>query len=219
MLPGYADGAWWVQDLAASLPARLLGPGNRRTVADLCAAPGGKTMQLASQGWDVTALDKSAKRMDRLAANLERTGLAAKACIGDVLNWKPDAPFDAVLLDAPCSATGTFRRHPDVLHRIGPQQIAELAELQAAMLDKAAAMVKPGGMLVYATCSLEREEGEQQADAFLARHGNFRKAAIDPALLPAGIAPQDGYIRTLPGMLADAGGLDGFFIAGFVLDA
>lgn len=218
MLPGYADGAWWVQDLAASLPARLLGPGNRRTVADLCAAPGGKTMQLASQGWDVTALDKSAKRMERLAANLERTGLVAKACIGDVLSWEPAAPFDAVLLDAPCSATGTFRRHPDVLHRIGPQQIAELAELQAAMLDKAAAMVKPGGMLVYATCSLEREEGEQQADAFLARYGNFGKAAIDPALLPAGIAPQDGYIRTLPGMLADAGGLDGFFIAGFVLD-
>lgn len=215
MLPGYADGAWWVQDLAASLPARLLGQGNHQEIADLCAAPGGKTMQLASQGWNVTALDKSAKRMERLAANLERTGLTAKSNIGDVLTWEPEAPFDAVLLDAPCTATGTFRRHPDVLHRIGPKQITELVELQAAMLDKAAAMVKPGGMLAYATCSLEPEEGEQQADAFLARHGNFAKAAVDPAMLPEGIAPKDGYIRTLPGLLADKGGLDGFFIACF----
>lgn len=213
MLPGYAEGAWWVQDLAASLPVRLLGQGNRRTALDLCAAPGGKTMQLASQGWDVTALDKSAKRMERLAANLERTGLAAEAVIADVLTWQGKAMFDAVLLDAPCSATGTFRRHPDVLHRIGPAQVAELTELQAAMLDRAALWVKPGGMLVYATCSLEPEEGELQAGAFLARHGDFAKAAIDPAVLPAGLAPKDGTIRTLPGMLADAGGLDGFFIA------
>jgi 16S rRNA (cytosine967-C5)-methyltransferase len=215
MLPGYAEGAWWVQDLAASLPARLLGRGHHSEIADLCAAPGGKTMQLASQGWNVTALDKSAKRMERLQANLERTGLTAKSNIGDVLTWEPEAPFDAVLLDAPCSATGTFRRHPDVLHRIGPKQIAELVELQAAMLDKAAAMVKPGGTLVYATCSLEPEEGELQADAFLARHSHFAKAKIDTALLPEGIAPEDGYVRTLPGMLADKGGLDGFFIACF----
>jgi len=213
MLPGFADGDWWVQDLAASLPARLLGQGNGRSVADLCAAPGGKTMQLASQGWDVTALDKSSKRMERLSANLERTGLTAKSSNNDVLNWQPEAPFDAVLLDAPCSATGTFRRHPDVLHRIGPKQIAELVELQAAMLDKAAEMVKPGGVLIYATCSLEPEEGEQQADAFLSRYGEFTKAAIDPKLLPEGISPKDGYVRTLPGMLADKGGLDGFFIA------
>lgn len=215
MLPGYAEGAWWVQDLAASLPARLLGQGNHREIADLCAAPGGKTMQLASQGWNVTALDKSAKRMERLSANLERTGLTAKSNIGDVLTWEPEAPFDAVLLDAPCTATGTFRRHPDVLHRIGPKQVAELVELQAAMLDKAAVMVKPGGLLVYATCSLEPEEGEEQADAFLARHSHYAKAAADPAMLPEGIAPKDGYIRTLPGLLADKGGLDGFFIACF----
>ncbi|MBK6707487.1 MAG: RsmB/NOP family class I SAM-dependent RNA methyltransferase [Sphingomonadales bacterium] len=215
MLPGYAEGAWWVQDLAASLPARLLGQGNHRDALDLCAAPGGKAMQLASQGWHVTALDKSAKRMERFAANLERTGLQVKSDIGDVLTWQPEAQFDAVLLDAPCSATGTFRRHPDVLHRIGPKQVAELVELQAAMLDRAATMVKPGGRLVYATCSLEPEEGEAQADAFLARHGNYAKADIDTALLPEGIAPKDGTIRTLPGMLADRGGLDGFFIACF----
>ncbi|MCE2829726.1 MAG: RsmB/NOP family class I SAM-dependent RNA methyltransferase, partial [Sphingomonadales bacterium] len=212
-LPGFAEGAWWVQDLAASLPVRLLGQGNHREALDLCAAPGGKTMQLASQGWDVTALDKSAKRMERLSANLERTGFSAKSNIGDLLSWEPGKQFDAVLLDAPCTATGTFRRHPDVLHRIGPRQIAELAELQAAMLDRAASWVKPGGTLVYATCSLEPEEGEAQADGFLARHGDFTKAPIDPALLPSGIDPADGYVRTLPGMLAEQGGLDGFFIA------
>lgn len=212
-LPGFAEGAWWVQDLAASLPVRLLGQGNHREALDLCAAPGGKTMQLASQGWDVTALDKSAKRMERLSANLERTGFSAKSNIGDLLSWEPGKQFDAVLLDAPCTATGTFRRHPDVLHRIGPRQIAELAELQAAMLDRAASWVKPGGMLVYATCSLEPEEGEAQADGFLERHGDFAKAPIDPALLPSGIDPADGYVRTLPGMLAEQGGLDGFFIA------
>jgi 16S rRNA (cytosine967-C5)-methyltransferase len=212
-LPGFAEGAWWVQDLAASLPVRLLGQGNHREALDLCAAPGGKTMQLASQGWDVTALDKSAKRMERLSANLERTGFSAKSNIGDLLSWEPAKQFDAVLLDAPCTATGTFRRHPDVLHRIGPRQIAELAELQAEMLDRAASWVKPGGMLVYATCSLEPEEGEAQADGFLERHGDFAKAPIDPGLLPSGIDPADGYVRTLPGMLAEQGGLDGFFIA------
>lgn len=212
-LPGFAEGAWWVQDLAASLPVRLLGQGNHREALDLCAAPGGKTMQLASQGWDVTALDKSAKRMERLSANLERTGFSAKSNIGDLLSWEPAKQFDAVLLDAPCTATGTFRRHPDVLHRIGPRQIAELAELQAAMLDRAASWVKPGGTLVYATCSLEPEEGEAQADGFLERHGDFAKAPIDPGLLPSGIDPADGYVRTLPGMLAEQGGLDGFFIA------
>ncbi len=212
-LPGFAEGAWWVQDLAASLPVRLLGQGNHREALDLCAAPGGKTMQLASQGWDVTALDKSAKRMERLSANLERTGFSAKSNIGDLLSWEPGKQFDAVLLDAPCTATGTFRRHPDVLHRIGPRQIAELAELQTEMLDRAASWVKPCGTLVYATCSLEPEEGEAQADGFLERHGDFAKAPIDPGLLPSGIDPADGYVRTLPGMLAEQGGLDGFCIA------
>jgi 16S rRNA (cytosine967-C5)-methyltransferase len=212
-LPGFAEGTWWVQDLAASLPARLLGQGAGRTVLDLCAAPGGKTMQLAAQGWAVTALDKSAKRLERLKANLERTGLAAGLVPADALKWAPEGQFDAVLLDAPCTATGTFRRHPDVLHRIGPQQISELTRLQAAMLDRAADWVKPGGVLVYATCSLERQEGEAQVEAFLARHGDYATAAVDPAFLPQGIAATDGVVRTLPTMLADQGGLDGFFIA------
>lgn len=213
-MPGFAEGGWWVQDLAASLPARLLGPGEGRRILDLCAAPGGKTMQLAAAGWAVTAVDASAKRLERLRANLARTGLAADVVQGDIRKWEPAAPADAVLLDAPCSATGIFRRHPDVLHRIEPHQIAEMAALQSDLLARAASWVKPGGTLVYATCSLERAEGEDQVAAFLDAYPDW---IVDPARvdeLPAQIAPDpDGFVRTLPGQLADAGGLDGFFIA------
>ncbi|MBA3940767.1 MAG: SAM-dependent methyltransferase [Sphingopyxis sp.] len=213
-MPGFSDGGWWVQDLAASLPARLLGAGGGRRILDLCAAPGGKTMQLAAAGWDVVAVDASAKRLDRLAANLARTGLAAKVVQGDIRKWAPDGSVDAILLDAPCSATGIFRRHPDVLHRIEPRQIADMAALQGELLARAAEWLRPGGALVYATCSLERAEGEEQIAAFLAGHPGW---TIEPAHadeLPAGIAPDEsGFVRTLPGQLADAGGLDGFFIA------
>ena len=213
-MSGYSEGGWWVQDLAASLPARLLGAGEGRTVLDLCAAPGGKTMQLAAAGWNVVAVDSSAKRLERLRANMERTGLSADVVQGDIRSWTPAAPADAVLLDAPCSATGIFRRHPDVLHRIEPRQIAEMAALQAELLERAARWVKPGGSLVYATCSLERAEGEDQLSAFLDRHTGW---SIDPARadeLPAATAADgQGFVRTLPAMLADEGGLDGFFVA------
>ena len=212
-LPGYAEGEWWVQDLAASLPVRSMGEGKGRTVLDLCAAPGGKTMQLAAQGWAVTALDLSAKRLARLSDNMERTGFAVETVTADLRKWDSEQQFDAVLLDAPCSATGTFRRHPDVLHRIGPKQIAELTGLQSAMLDRAAQWVKPGGMLVYATCSLEPEEGEVQAADFRARHPEFVPQECDRNALPDGIASTDGMIRTLPTLLMQNGGLDGFFIA------
>jgi 16S rRNA (cytosine967-C5)-methyltransferase len=214
-LDGYADGDWWVQDLASTLPVRAMGAGNGRRVLDLCAAPGGKTMQLAAAGWDVTALDLSAKRMALLDSNLERTGLNAETVIADLRKWDSEAQYDAVLLDAPCSATGTFRRHPDVLHRIGERQIAELVELQASLLVHAAKHVKPGGIFVYATCSLEPDEGEAQAAAFLESHPDFVAAPIDAAMLPAGIPAQDGQVRALPGMYADQGGLDGFFVAVF----
>lgn len=211
-LPGFEEGAWWVQDLAATLPARMLGEGGGKRVLDLCAAPGGKTMQLAAAGWQVTALDKSAKRLERLSANLDRTGLSADIVQADVLNWTCDAPFDAVLIDAPCSATGTFRRHPDVLHRIGNRQIGELAELQGQMLDVAAGWLKPSGSLIFATCSLEPEEGEHQIARFLDRHRGFARQDGLPDILPGTqLANSDGDLRTLPHMLADNGGLDGFF--------
>ena len=208
-LPGYAEGAWWVQDLAAALPARLLGQGEGRHVLDLCAAPGGKTLQLAAQGWQVTALDISKRRLDLLKANLKRTGLKAGTVRADALKWEPKHLFDAILLDAPCSATGTARRHPDVLHRIGARQIEEMAELQSALIERAQGWLKPGGTLVYATCSLEREEGEDQAAAVV-----LPVAPITAEELPQGLAPTpEGWLRTDPGMLGDAGGLDGFFIA------
>jgi len=213
-LDGFKDGAWWVQDIAASLPARLLGAGEGRTALDLCAAPGGKTMQLAAMGWQVTALDASAKRLDRMRQNLERTQLAADLVQADAMDWEPGRQFDAVLLDAPCTATGTCRRHPDVLHRISARHIGEMAELQARLLARAVRWVKPGGRLVYAVCSLERAEGEGQVAAV-----PLTPDPITAAELPAGIAPgEDGWLRTDPAMLAGVGGLDGFFIARWRVD-
>ena len=212
-LPGFADGAWWVQDLAAGLPARFLGAGESRAALDLCAAPGGKTLQLAAAGWDVIALDKSSRRLERLDDSLRRTGLRAKVVVADALAWEAPRRFDAILLDAPCSATGTCRRHPDVLHRTGPTShagLAELVELQRTMLERAAGWLAPGGRLVYATCSLEPAEGEGQAAGFTA----LTPLPITADELPAGLAPTaEGCLRTDPGMLAEAGGIDGFFAA------
>ncbi len=209
-LPGFAEGAWWVQDLAASVPVRLLGEGQGRRALDLCAAPGGKTLQLAAAGWNVTALDKSARRVERLQDNLTRSGLEAEVVVADALTWTPDMLFDAILLDAPCSATGTCRRHPDVLHRLA--NMGELGDLQRGMLERAASWLAPGGLLVYAVCSLEPEEGEAQADAFTL----LTPQPITDAELPAGIAAANGYFRTDPGMLSEVGGIDGFFAARWV---
>jgi len=214
MLPGFGEGRWWVQDLAASLPARLV-PASAKRVLDACAAPGGKTMQLAAAGHDVTALDRSESRLARLADNLKRTGLKAETIVADALDWSPTESFDAVLLDAPCSATGTFRRHPEVLYRARPDIIDQSAELQARLLSRAAEWVRPGGSLVYAVCSLEPQEGEERVEAFLSAHPDFR---IAPALPPAdGVTPHErGWLRVLPGMLGPDGGLDGFFTAHLV---
>jgi 16S rRNA (cytosine967-C5)-methyltransferase len=208
-LPGFAEGAWWVQDLAAAIPARMIGapphPGAR--ALDLCAAPGGKTLQLAAAGWAVTALDKSVRRVERLAENLARTGLHAEVVIGDALVWTPEARFDAVLIDAPCSASGTARRHPDVLHRM--PALGELMALQADLLARATGWLNPGGTLVYAVCSLEPEEGERQAASVAAT-----PVPVTASELPEGIVPTpEGWLRTDPGMLSAAGGLDGFFAA------
>ncbi|MFM7028695.1 MAG: RsmB/NOP family class I SAM-dependent RNA methyltransferase [Chakrabartia sp.] len=208
-LPGFAEGAWWVQNLSASVPARLLGQGEGRTVLDLCAAPGGKTMQLAAAGWSVTAVEREPRRLDRLKENLARTGLEAQCVAGDVFKWQPDAPVDAILLDAPCSATGIFARHPDVLHRIRTRDITQLAEVQARMVARVADWLKPGGRLVYATCSLEPEEGEKIAEQ--AAKLGLTTLPITPDQLPLGFAPSpEGWVRILPG----AGG-DGFFIVAF----
>lgn len=210
----YDTGEWWVQDLAASLPARLVPPDARR-VLDIAAAPGGKTMQLASAGHDVTALDVSEQRLERLRENLVRTGLEATIVTHDALDWAPDEPFDAILLDAPCSATGTFRRHPEVLYRARPAIIEEMAALQSRLLDRAAQWLKPGGSLVYAVCSLEPEEGEAQVASFLERHSGFEIRAVGEPV--EGVAAsREGFLRILPGTLEREGGMDGFFIAHLV---
>jgi 16S rRNA (cytosine967-C5)-methyltransferase len=214
-LTGYGSGDWWVQDISASIPARLLGKGRGRTALDLCAAPGGKTMQLASAGFDVTAVDASESRLARLSENLERTKLRARIVTADLMKWQPTDPVDAVLLDAPCSATGIFRRHPDVLHRVRPRAIAELAEGQKAMLARAADWVKPGGSLVYSVCSLEPEEGEEVVESFLAARPDFVPDAIRQNEIPDEMPVKEGRLRILPGTFSEQGGADGFFIARF----
>lgn len=216
-LPGFDEGGWWVQDLAATLPARLI-PRGAKTVLDLCAAPGGKTLQLAAEGHTVTALDRAQSRLKRLSDNLRRTHLTAATVTADALTYA-GGPYDAVLLDAPCSSTGTFRRHPEVLHRASARIIASSAELQQALLARAASLVAPGGTLVYAVCSLEPAEGERVIDQFLATTRDFTLAPPTdadpdwPATIPA---DPRGWVRVLPGLLEAEGGLDGFFLARLV---
>ena len=215
-LPGFGSGGWWVQDLAASLPARLMSQ-TQSDVLDLCAAPGGKTMQLAAAGHRVTAVDSSESRLGRLRDNLDRTNLSAKLITADALKWAPDRQFDAILLDAPCSATGTYRRHPEVLYRARPRIIADNSELQAALLDRAAKWLKPGGALIYSVCSLEPEEGEQRVEAFLAANPAYEFQAPRAGELPGAVpVTERGWVRVLPGTLEAEGGLDGFFIARLV---
>jgi 16S rRNA (cytosine967-C5)-methyltransferase len=213
-LAGFGEGRWWVQDLAASLPARLV-PAEAEGVLDLCAAPGGKTMQLAAAGHRVTAVDASGSRLGRLRENLQRTQLSADLVEADALKWRPGRQFDAILLDAPCSATGTFRRHPEVLYRARPRVIADGAELQGRLLDRAAEWLKTGAAIIYSVCSLEPQEGEDVITDFLQRHPDFRLEA--PTGLPqfAPVAPE-GWVRILPGLLEAEGGLDGFFVARLV---
>ena len=216
-LAGYAEGAWWVQDAAASLPARLLGAVDGSDVADLCAAPGGKTAQLANAGARVTAVDGSANRLRRLAVNLERLGLSAEIVRADLATWRPARLFDAVLLDAPCSATGTLRRHPDIAWTKTPEDIARLAAAQRRLLDAASALVRPGGRLVFSNCSLDPEEGEQLVACFLGERHDFNREPVGPAEFDGleGLVNAHGDLRTTPADWPAEdprwSGMDGFF--------
>lgn len=215
-LPGYKKGNWWVQDFAAALAAKLLDNVHGKTVLDLCAAPGGKTLQLASRGGHVTALDISEKRLARLRDNLSRTRLGAQIVCADALTWQTGQTFDAILLDAPCSATGTIRRHPDAPYLKKSSDIESLSRLQAHLLDKAAQMLKPHGTLVYCTCSLQKREGEAQIDQFLARNTDFDRKKVDADELGglSQLINDNGDVRTLPFYAAgDSTGMDGFFIS------
>jgi 16S rRNA (cytosine967-C5)-methyltransferase len=211
-VPGYDEGAWWVQDVAATLPALLFGDVRDKRVYDLCAAPGGKTAQLASAGAQVLAVDRSAKRLVRLKENMQRLGLQVDVQSGDLLRWQPESQADAILLDVPCSATGTIRRHPDILYHRTPEDVAKTTELQREMLDRAAQWLKPAGQLVYCVCSLQPEEGEAQITAFLARNPQWQLKPVDAAALsiPAQWV-REGVLRTLPHYLPQ--GMDGFFAA------
>ncbi len=217
-LPGYAEGAWWVQDAAASLPARLFGDLNGREVIDLCAAPGGKTAQLALAGGRVTAIDRSPRRLERLVANLERLGLPIAPLAVDALAWRPSAAVDAVLLDAPCTTTGAIRRHPDVPHLKLPDDVARLSVVQENLLRAALEMLRPGGTLVYCTCSLEPEEGGERIAALLRNGAAAARRPIAPGefgIPPEWVTPE-GDLRTLPCHLSEYDGLDGFYGARLV---
>jgi 16S rRNA (cytosine967-C5)-methyltransferase len=213
-LPGFKDGAWWVQDAAAALVTRFLGPLDGKTAIDLCAAPGGKTAALAVAGAQVTAVERSAARMERLKQNMTRLKLQAQTIVADALQWRPSAPADLVVLDAPCSATGTLRRHPDVKYLKGPEEIEALVQFQGRLLEAAADMVAPGGTLLYIVCSLEPEEGPEQVEAFLGKSAAFaRRGLRDEELFGLGeLIDERGDFRSLPCHLAEEGGIDGFYL-------
>jgi 16S rRNA (cytosine967-C5)-methyltransferase len=218
-LPGFDEGAWWVQDAAAALPARVLldalGDAAGRSVIDLCAAPGGKTAQLAAAGAKVIAVDRSKARLDVLRGNLDRLGLKARAVVADAANWEPGGEAAAVLLDAPCTATGTIRRHPDIPWVKRADSAAAVTASQDALLAAAAKMVRPGGVLVYSVCSLQPEEGAARIEALLAARDDFAREPIDADAVgaPVEALTPEGDLRTLPCHMAAAGGMDGFFIA------
>ena len=217
-LPGYAEGAWWIQDAAASLPVRLFDAVAGSEVVDLCAAPGGKTAQLANAGAHVTAIDRSTRRLDRMVVNMRRLGLSVSAMAADALTWRPDHPVDAVLLDAPCTATGAIRRHPDVPRLKHPEDVARLAVVQENLLRAAVDIVRPGGTIVYCTCSLEPEEGPERVAALLRSGAPVEHRPIEADEIgarPEWVTPE-GDLRTLPCHLSEHDGIDGFYAARLV---
>lgn len=213
-LEGFSDGAWWVQDAAAALPVKMLGDVKGCRVLDLCAAPGGKTMQLAALGAEVTALDLSKNRTKRVRENLSRTQLNAEVVVADALEWEPEKPFEMILLDAPCSATGTIRRHPDLPHLKTGDEVESLTILQDVLMRRAWPWLAPGGMFVFATCSLLRAEGEDRIAAFLDEHqdAELKPLSADEDAIPEELI-EDGMLRCLPSYWPEIGGMDGFFAA------
>lgn len=215
-LPGYAEGIWWVQDAASSIPARLLGNISGLNVLEIGAAPGGKTAQLAAAGAKVTALDRSGKRLDKLRQNMERLKLSVDVVHADVFEYEPQKRFNAILLDAPCTATGTMRRHPEIAFIRRESDMADMVEVQSEMLDRAAGWLEVGGVMVYCVCSLQPEEGERQIDEFLSRNTNYTRMKMFGDEMPWLDEPwltKSGDARILPHFMADKGGMDGFFIA------
>ncbi len=214
-MPGFEEGAWWVQDASAAIPATLLGDITGKNVLDICAAPGGKTMQLAAAGADVTAIDLSKHRMERVQENLTRTKLSAELVVADVLTYKPEQQFDAILLDAPCSATGTIRRHPDLPYVKAELSLQPVLDLQKQMLARAATWLKPEGIMVFCTCSLLPQEGEGQVAGFLESHPDFEQVAVNPENhgLQSDWIDKMGGMRLRPDFWADRGGMDGFYAA------
>ncbi|HHK75067.1 MAG TPA: RsmB/NOP family class I SAM-dependent RNA methyltransferase, partial [Rhizobiales bacterium] len=212
-LPGFREGAWWVQDAAAAVPVHLLGDINGQHIADLCAAPGGKTAQLIAYGAKVTAVDQSQSRMQRLRENLARLHMKAELVVENALNWNPQRRFDAILLDAPCSSTGTIRRHPDVQRLKTAQSVQALTPLQDQLLNSAARLLKPGGKMVYCVCSLQSEEGEERIESFLAANPEFHRLPIDRRFMHINkdADTKTADMRLLPSWLGDLGGNDGFF--------
>lgn len=212
-LAGFNDGEWWVQDMAAALPAKLLGDVKGRKVLDICAAPGGKTVQLASAGAEVIAIDRSKNRLKRLEENLERLHLSVATVVADASKWQPPAKVGAILLDAPCSATGTIRRHPDIPWLKSEQDVEKLADLQDRLLDNAASMLSPGGTLVYCTCSLEAAEGQERLETFLTGRGDLERVPVKPEEVGglSQLITEKGELRTRPDHLPEFGGLDGFY--------
>jgi 16S rRNA (cytosine967-C5)-methyltransferase len=222
IIPGFKDGAWWAQDISASIPVKLLGAVKGKRILDMCAAPGGKTMQLAAAGAEVVALDKNTSRVPFIEQNLQRTGLKAEIIASDAAKWRdPENPagggFDSVLLDAPCTATGTFRRRPDVLFRKKPIDVDHLVRVQERLLLAAARHVRSGGTLIYCTCSLQTREGEKQVTQFLKNRSDFRLIPVlDQEIFALkGAISARGEVRLMPFFLKEEGGMDGFFIARF----
>lgn len=216
-LAGFEDGAWWVQDASSALPVKLMGDVKGARVLDLCAAPGGKTAQLAANGANVTALDRSAARMATLTANIKRLGLqdSVHTIIEDGSVWQAKEKFTHILLDAPCSATGTIRRHPDLLHLKNPKDQDGLMSIQQRLLANAANLLETGGVLIYCTCSLQKDEGERQVERFLESYGNFRRVPVRKEEFGGidGVVNSEGDVRILPQVLKESGGMDGFFIS------